>query len=529
LQKLGVPRVTNNLHTFLGLPLVAAPPPPAPLVLQPSLMVQPVEVPTCPGTEWQHEVLQQQEMDAGLGTDAINTESQKKGKGRGKNSRSGLLKECMKKIDLKYLKEAIKMVKSGELWDNLKIVLHHQMGIDMRKSWKDFHKLRIFNWFRLEMLPSFKPKCGTCGNGDHMIKDGMNNPPHLIFAEFENYILNAPQRLCCSRCKSMAATQKAKKIPKNEQVQYFWLTTEECILEQLACEEPDMFEQFPCYLSAKAGLDKECFNNIVDKAPRIGKTLEQNTSKGWGLNINDNSGAEHQRKHAIGAATLKMVAVPLFFLFFSFSLLFFFSSFLFLFFSFLFLFFSFLFFSFLFFSFLFFFPFSLFKLAPANTKILPSRVLDFSMIRKSLWTIFLTAGVAGLAGLAGWLLEFPSFSVCYLTHLTQLIRAQTSQSCLSFEELRPRTCLGFDPSDSVDWSSDSQSWISFEELRLHICLGQQWLSRRVRRRRHWNMSLDLVMITILLRCSRRTSNIDTIMDLMVLRIDDLRLYTLLHR
>jgi hypothetical protein len=43
------------------------------------------------------------------------------------------------------------------------------------------------------------------------------------------------------------------------------------------------------------------------------------------------------------------------------------------------------------------------------------------------------------------------------------------------------------------------------------------------------MSLDLVMITILLRCSRRTSNIDTIMDLMVLRIDDLRLYTLLHR
>jgi hypothetical protein len=55
-------------------------------------------------------------------------------------------------------------------------------------------------------------------------------------------------------------------------------------------------------------------------APRIGKTLEQNTLKGWGSNINDNSGAEqHQRKHAIDAATLKMTAFPLFYLFFSFS------------------------------------------------------------------------------------------------------------------------------------------------------------------------------------------------------------------
>jgi len=46
-------------------------------------------------------------------------------------------------------------------------------------------------------------------------------------------------------------------------------------------------------------------------APRIGKTLEQNTSKGQGSNINDNSGAEQrQRKHAIDAATLKMAAFP---------------------------------------------------------------------------------------------------------------------------------------------------------------------------------------------------------------------------
>jgi hypothetical protein len=209
----------------------------------------------------------------------------------------------MKKIDSKYQKEAIKMVKSGELWDNPKIVLHYQTGIDMRKSWKDFHKLQIFNWFPLEMLPSFKPKCGTCGNGDRMIKDGMNNPPRLIFAEFENYILHAPQRLCCSQCESMAATQKANKIPKNERVQYFWLTTEECIQEQLACEEPDMFEQFPCYLSAKAGLDKECFDNIVDNAVKgIGPAAAANS-------IDRKHAARWQPKEIIGDHTC-IVVVP---------------------------------------------------------------------------------------------------------------------------------------------------------------------------------------------------------------------------
>jgi hypothetical protein len=62
-------------------------------------------------------------------------------KGGARIAEDGLLKECMKKIDSKYQKEAIKMVKSGELWDNPKILLHYQTGIDMRKSWKDFHKL----------------------------------------------------------------------------------------------------------------------------------------------------------------------------------------------------------------------------------------------------------------------------------------------------------------------------------------------------------------------------------------------------
>jgi hypothetical protein len=97
-------------------------------------------------------------------------------------------------------------------------------------------------------------------------------------------------------------------------------------------------------------------------APRIGKTLEQNTLKGRGSNINDNSGAEqHQRKHAIDAATLKMTAFP-------FSI----SSFLFLF-PFLFPF--------------FFFSVSLFKLVPANKyeNFTENVKQDYRYIKNCVW------------------------------------------------------------------------------------------------------------------------------------------------
>lgn len=185
---------------------------------------------------------------------------------KGQNRRSGLLKECMSNINPAYQKTAIKKVREGELWDFPKTVRHGQLGIDLRKSWKEFHKLPIFNWFPFELIDNFKPVCPTCGKSDRMAKAGLNNPPRLVFGEHENYILNAPQRLCCRRCESMAAAQKANKIPKKERVNFHWLTTDECILEQIACEEPGVFEEFPCYLSAKAGLDKTCFDNIVDSA-----------------------------------------------------------------------------------------------------------------------------------------------------------------------------------------------------------------------------------------------------------------------
>jgi hypothetical protein len=110
--------------------------------------------------------------------------------------------------------------------------------------------MAVFNWFPYKLIPDFKPICGTCGLSNCMVKAGMNNPPRLVFGENENYLLNAPQRMCCTRCKKQAKLQQANMIPKEKRVQYNWLTTDDCILEQIACEAPHILEEFPCYLSS---------------------------------------------------------------------------------------------------------------------------------------------------------------------------------------------------------------------------------------------------------------------------------------
>jgi hypothetical protein len=76
-------------------------------------------------------------------------------------------------------------------------------------------------------------------------------------------------------------------IPKEKRVQYNWLTTDDCILEQIACEAPHISEEFPCYLSSRAGLDKELFDNIVDNAVKgigpgaMAETIERKHAARW--------------------------------------------------------------------------------------------------------------------------------------------------------------------------------------------------------------------------------------------------------
>lgn len=292
-EKNGPVNQQYNLHRHFNIPMQQAPTAPVPTVqVQPTTpVIQPPTEPVPPELEWQRgEVNQQNVMDAGAATviDAPPPTKTKKKKGKtGQNKRTGLLKECMSSIDAKYHKEAIKKVQNGNLWDNPSVVLHGKQGIDMRKSWKEFHKMSVFNWFPFELIPGFKPNCGTCGSGDCMKKDGLNNPPRLVFGEHENYILNAPQRLCCAHCKDMAKIQADTGIATEDRSQYNWLTTDDCILEQIACEYPHVSEEFPCYLSSCAGLDKDLLDNIVDNAVKgigpgaMSETIERKHAAHW--------------------------------------------------------------------------------------------------------------------------------------------------------------------------------------------------------------------------------------------------------
>jgi hypothetical protein len=64
---------------------------------------------------------------------------------------------CAARIDNN---SALKQVKKGILWEIPPLPLHrHQM--DMKASWKSFHRLRVFHWFPAEMLAglNWTPKC----------------------------------------------------------------------------------------------------------------------------------------------------------------------------------------------------------------------------------------------------------------------------------------------------------------------------------------------------------------------------------
>jgi hypothetical protein len=79
------------------------------------------------------------------------------------------LKESIKLINAKYHEKAIKGIQSGVLRDNPSMVRHGIPRIDVRNSWKEFNKMAVFNWFPYELIPDFKPICGTCGLSDCMI------------------------------------------------------------------------------------------------------------------------------------------------------------------------------------------------------------------------------------------------------------------------------------------------------------------------------------------------------------------------
>ena len=176
---------------------------------------------------------------------------------------SGVLADQYKQIETKeYQTLAREQAKKGNLWDEPREVVY-ATRIDLRDSWKAQFKLPVFNWFPEIIIPDWKPKCGSCGKSENMIKWGTGNPPRLCFGEYENCILNSPQRYCCKGCQGLAKLQATNGVAIRDRVQYSWLATDNSILDQIMAEDPDVYEMFPFHLSHKNGITKKLAESMA--------------------------------------------------------------------------------------------------------------------------------------------------------------------------------------------------------------------------------------------------------------------------
>jgi hypothetical protein len=204
---------------------------------------------------------------------------------------SGLLLHARQSVTAAgYEERAIIQVRQGNLWDRPAEILHHDRSVKTKDSWVSFFKYPIFNWFPSEMLPgNWMPRCGACFQSDEMVRHRKSHPPRLIYGEHENYLLNAPQKYYCRHCAQISKEEKQIGVVRKYRTKFTWLDTDSQILEQLAVENGDIFEMFPCHLSHRAGIDCNLLKSIVSFATKgigpgsFSDILERNHRALWDL------------------------------------------------------------------------------------------------------------------------------------------------------------------------------------------------------------------------------------------------------
>ena len=87
---------------------------------------------------------------------------------------------------------------NGVLWDHPPTLIINSM-YPLKQCCRDFFRLPIFNWLPDAMLGlEWRPVCPNCGK--KMSNNGHGNPPKLVFGQYQNYLLHAPNRYICSSC-----------------------------------------------------------------------------------------------------------------------------------------------------------------------------------------------------------------------------------------------------------------------------------------------------------------------------------------
>lgn len=180
-----------------------------------------------------------------------------------KISNCDLLKQQRKDImdpAKKYYEKAYNNIQNnGQCWDLPPTVLKKPQ-YKIQERWKDFFKLKIFNWIPEAMIhKDWKPRCPHCSK--KLSKWGKACPPRLVFGQNENYWLNSPNKYFCQDC-----SNSQQHLPKAERKTVTFTATSDAIMSQIGDSNPEIIDLFPCHLSKKNAIDKQLLDLVIHNA-----------------------------------------------------------------------------------------------------------------------------------------------------------------------------------------------------------------------------------------------------------------------
>ena len=153
----------------------------------------------------------------------------------------------------KYYKNwSRKIEETGVLWDNPpSLIKKPKFGI--KKRWLDFFQMRVFNFFPEAMIgKNWSPYCPNCKQ--KLSRNGHFLEPRLVFDQYDNYWLNAPNKYICRECEISDAPNKKA---------YNFRTTSNEIMNQIRDCHPEIYNLFPCYITSKNAIDKKLMDSII--------------------------------------------------------------------------------------------------------------------------------------------------------------------------------------------------------------------------------------------------------------------------
>lgn len=170
-------------------------------------------------------------------------------------------RECIESNE--YYEKAYKNIRSnGTCWD-IPPTIVKKVSSDAKTCWKDFFKLRVFNFIPQAMIGEhWRPKCPCCKH--KMTRHAKDVPPRLVFDQFDNYWLNAPDRYRCDNC--IDYNNSIKDDPTKEKRQVTHVSTNDAIMTQIQNSFPEVTDAFPCYLTKKNAIDKKLMETVVHNA-----------------------------------------------------------------------------------------------------------------------------------------------------------------------------------------------------------------------------------------------------------------------